>query len=309
LRSIQEALASQSKLFEKYQKSYGEQVEKVLKHSAVKQLKEELSLTDEQIYHSIAEIRHWLIEQQHCNSCPGLEHCNNIYRGHYSSPKCEEGKLYFEWQPCNLHQNYIREERQKRLLRSHLIPNEVLKVTFKNMEKDEGNSEAVRAALLFCRQFPNTKGKGLYFYGEFGVGKTYLMGAIASQLAEQGHSVYFVHAPTFFREIKQSLSDQSFMEKIHELENTDCLILDDIGAENFSPWLRDEVLGPLVQYRTQHEKPTLYTSNLDYDGLRMHLAESSRNQIDELKAFRIAERIRSYTDAYRMYGPNRRRNN
>jgi primosomal protein DnaI len=133
------------------------------------------------------------------------------------------------------------------------------------------------------------------------------MGAIANKLSEQGHSVYFVHVPTFCREIKASISDQSYIGKIAELENVDCLILDDIGAESFSPWLRDEVLGPIIQYRTQNEKPILYTSNLDYDNLRTHLAESSHSQVDELKAYRIAERIRSFTVPYKMYGENRRR--
>jgi len=50
------------------------------------------------------------------------------------------------------------------------------------------------------------------------------------------------------------------------------LILDDIGAESISEWVRDEVLGAILQYRMSENLPTCYTSNFDYELLEQYLA-------------------------------------
>ncbi|MBE3554665.1 MAG: primosomal protein DnaI [Thermicanus sp.] len=306
-RTIGETLKLNPEMVRRVKQSYQERREVLFAHPKVKEWMEKEGISREQALFSLSEILHWVKEEEHCASCPGYDACPNMFRGHRSLPQVENGHLYFLYRPCPLQLQHERAERQKRLFRSHLIPHDMLSVSFKDLEMDEGNGEAIRAAVLFCRQFSERKGRGLYFYGEFGVGKSYLMGAVANRLVEEGYSVYFVHVPTFFREIKQSLADQSFTEKMRELETCDCLILDDIGAENFTPWLRDEVLGPLLQYRIQNEKPILYTSNLSYEKLAEHMASTGKGEMDEMKSLRILERIRSYTDAYLMYGKNRRR--
>lgn len=45
------------------------------------------------------------------------------------------------------------------------------------------------------------------------------------------------------------------------------LVLDDIGAEQHSPWVRDDVLQVILQYRMQENLPTFFTSNLSFDDL------------------------------------------
>lgn len=306
-RPIRDTLKSNPELYKKMQESFQTQVRQCLSHRKVKEFVAKAHISENQLLHSLADVRHWLLESEHCEQCPGLERCPNMYKGHLPSPAYVDGKLYFDYTPCHHYLKFVQEEKQRRLLRSHLVSNQALKVQFEDLEIDEGNKQAIKAAMLFCNRFDQLGGKGLYYYGEFGVGKTYIMGAIATELTHKGKTVYFVHVPTFFREMKQSLADHTFTEKIRELEEVDCLILDDIGAEGISPWLRDEVLGPLVQIRAQLEKPILYTSNLDYDQLYIHLAESNRGELDEMKSLRIMERIRSYTEAYFLYGKNRRR--
>ena len=48
-------------------------------------------------------------------------------------------------------------------------------------------------------------------------------------------------------------------------------MLDDIRAEEVTPWVRDEVIGPLLHYRMVHELPTFFSSNFDYSELEHHL--------------------------------------
>lgn len=116
-----------------------------------------------------------------------------------------------------------------------------------------------------------------------------------------------IYSPDFFREIKDAIQDHSLKDKLQALKDVPVLIFDDIGAENLSAWARDEVLGAILQHRMTERLPTLYTSNYDFEQLEQHLAESSRGDIDRLKAKRIMERIRYYTDAYFVGGKNRRK--
>lgn len=118
--------------------------------------------------------------------------------------------------------------------------------------------------------------KGIYFYGKFGVGKTYLLGAIANRLAERQIPSLLVHTPEFLREMKNSLSDGSFNEKMELLKTVPVLMLDDIGAENMTNWVRDEIIGVILQYRMMERLPTLYSSNYDFSMLEEHFSYSQR---------------------------------
>ena len=46
------------------------------------------------------------------------------------------------------------------------------------------------------------------------------------------------------------------------MREANILMLDDIGAEEVTPWVRDEVIGPLLHYRMVHELPTFLVLTL-----------------------------------------------
>lgn len=247
-------------------------------------------------------------ERRHCASCPGLDRCPNKPQGHRSKPYVDERRqLFFMYEPC---QHYIKRqaiERRKTLFQTLQIPASLSDIRFRDIKRDEHNISAITQALKFVSEFDARRGMGLYVHGPFGVGKTYLMAAIAGHLVDRGRSVFFVHMPALFRELKAGFESERYLEMIRALETVDLLILDDIGAEQLTPWARDEVLLPLLTARTTHLKPILYTSNLPLEGLSEHFSETVRGELDQLKAFRLIERIRSYTEVMMMDGPNRRR--
>ena len=74
-------------------------------------------------------------------------------------------------------------------------------------------------------------------------------------------------------------------------------MIDDIGAEEVTPWVRDEVIGPLLHYRMVQELPTFFSSNLNFEELEHHLS-ITREGAEETKAARIIERIKSLSTPY-----------
>jgi len=148
--------------------------------------------------------------------------------------------------------------------------------------------------------------KGLYLYGSFGVGKTFLLGAVANQLAQNGSSTTMIHFPSYAEEMKQAINTGNVQEKLNAIKNVEILMIDDIGAESLTTWVRDSILGIILQYRMQEQLPTFFTSNQDFAQLEKHLSENTKGDIEELKAKRIMERVKYLAQEVRMDGENRR---
>jgi primosomal protein DnaI len=285
------------------------QIDEVLQHSALKRWwQDHPEWSREDITRSIIKVQQFVKEQDHCEGCQGLQQCNNLLKGHCAELFVYGKVLDLSYSPCSYYNQAEQIENRTRLIKSHQVPKDIMKGTFKDFDKTgDGRIDAFNAVLEFCLGVqPGQNSIGLYLFGSLGVGKSYLLGAACNKLAERGIASYMVYAPDFFREMKGAIAEHKVDEKLQALKEVPVLIFDDIGAENISGWARDEVLGAILQYRVMEKLPTLYTSNYNYDQLEDHLAYSQKGGIEQLKAKRIMERIRHYTDAYFISGSNRR---
>ena len=170
--------------------------------------------------------------------------------------------------------------------------------------------DVLMAALAFIDAYqeqPQEFHKGMYLQGKFGVGKTFLLASIANELAANGFKSTLVHFPSFAVEIKSAIGENNTKQLIDEIKKAPVLMLDDIGAEQLSSWLRDDVLGVILQYRMQEELPTFFSSNLAMAQLESeYLTVNNRGEAEPVKARRIMERIRFLASEYLVEGPNRR---
>src|SRR5690606_34789306 len=239
---------------------------------------------------------------------PGLSGCMNIMKGYEPSLVIESNRIDIHYRPCP--EKILDDERRKtrKLIESFYMPKDILNASFADFSLDsEGRLDAFEFAERFTAEYEQGSSmKGLYLHGEFGVGKSYLLGAIANQLAEKGISSLIVYVPEFLREMKQSLGDQTLNEKLEAVKKADVLMLDDIGAEAMSSWTRDEILGSILQFRMHEQLPTFFTSNFDFNALQHHLTYSQRGEEEQMKAARIMERIKYLSIPIKVDGPNRR---
>lgn len=77
-----------------------------------------------------------------------------------------------------------------------------------------------------------------------------------ASLAVKEYPSLLVYVPEFVRELKNSLADHTLEEKLNMVKSTPILMLDDIGAESMTSWVRDELLGTILQYRMAEAVPT-----------------------------------------------------
>ncbi|PTX63189.1 replicative DNA helicase loader DnaI [Melghirimyces profundicolus] len=284
------------------------ELETVLSHSDIRAFREKHPEVGDDVFRrSLVQLRQMIREREQCRRCPGLDQCPNLVKGHRPELQWYGGYLDLRLTPCEKRIAHEQEKKRKQLIKSHYIPADIIHATFDKMTWDAGRAEAIEAAMDFCDQFADGRPqKGLYLYGPFGVGKSRIAGAMAQYLVQYGVDSLMVYVPDFIREIKESIRDGMIQEKLDTLKKATVLILDDLGAENITPWIRDEILGAILQFRMTEKLPTVITSNLDLNELEDHLSHSEKGGTERVKAKRIMERIRPYVNAFYVEGPNRR---
>jgi primosomal protein DnaI len=263
-------------------------------------------LTNEVVEKNLSKLFEYSSQSKECNKCSDLDHCVNMMKGYQPQLVINRQSIDIEYHRCP--RKVIFDDRQKneKLIQSLYVPRDILQASFADIHL-EGRMDAVDRAVQFLEKYQSgIRIKGLYLHGKFGVGKSYLLGAMANELAEKGISSMIVYFPELVREFKASIGDQTLNSKMEAIKKVPVLMLDDIGAETMSSWLRDEVLGPIMQFRMLENLPTFFTSNFNYGELEHHLTYSQRGEEEKIKARRIMERIRYLTEAVEVGGPNRR---
>lgn len=200
----------------------------------------------------------------------------------------------------------------RRRLKTVHMPKSIREASFDQMSfrnDIDGYNHAYMAAMEFAQDYnPGHFERGLYLYGSFGVGKTYMLGAVANRLAERGIATTIVHFPSLAVELRDSIKKGTLGEQRDAIRRVPVLMLDDLGAGSMSSWVRDDVLGVILEYRMQEELPTFFSSNFSMDELeKNYLTIDAQGGTEPMKAKRIMERIRFLSQEYRMVGTNRRR--
>lgn len=132
-----------------------------------------------------------------------------------------------------------------------------------------------------CRRFIADFGKntgGLLFYGNTGVGKTFLCNCIAKELLDASHTVVYLTAFQLFDILEKYKFNRipeeygSIEEKVHYILDADLLIIDDLGTESTNSFLASQ-LYLCVNERLLKQKATIISTNLSLDDLNRLYSE------------------------------------
>ena len=187
------------------------------------------------------------------------------------------------------------------------LPSSLKNVSFLDVYRDDvARLTVLNRMIKFVNDYPDNR-KGLYLYGDFGVGKSFMVAALAHDLSEKrGVSSTLLHYPSFVIDVKNAIGDGNVKSLVDEIKQAEVLIFDDIGAEQSTPWVRDEVLQVILQYRMQEDLPTFFTSNFSFDDLEKHFSKGKNGNDETWEARRVMERIRYLAEETRLEGENRR---
>lgn len=272
-------------------------------------------VTDEVISLHVSRLYQYVKDYRSCRQCPGLELCPNEMPGHATRLMVDQVReqvhIYDQKVACPKQIVQESDEAVKRRITSFYVDQGSLQRGYDLQEIVRMDGERAAAVGAMVSYINRTKQdglqpKGLYLAGQLGTGKTFLMCYMLYELAKEGLGGVIVYMPDFAEDLKAMFGEpHKLKETIDLLKETDLLVLDDIGAENMNPWLRDHVLGTILNYR-MNRKPTFFTSNYEFEGLEKHFSFTSKDGEDEFKGQRIMDRIRHYVDVVEVHGYNKR---
>src|ERR671916_3362999 len=124
-------------------------------------------------------------------------------------------------------------------------------------------------------------GRGLYFCGPVGVGKTHLAVAVMNEIITKKRvPSLFVTVPELLDNLRGAYNDpgRDIDEWMDSVKNADLLLLDDLGAERANEWVRERIF-VIVNHRYREELPTTFTSNTGPKDLAAQLGERTASRI------------------------------
>ncbi len=240
-----------------------------------------------------------------CDECKGLESCKQAKKGEIITLNYDDIP-YNDVTYCKLYLNKKREDKRINNFVYSDIPKEYKDLNLSNIKILDDNIKGLLIAAIGILE--NKRNKGLYIYGDLGVGKTYMCIALANSLANKDKKVAFLKSNFFINRMRQLIATDTikYEEIIRKVKMSEYLIIDDIGSETVSAYSRDDLLFNILDYRMEHKLITIFTSNLSKSSLLEHYTYD-KDSSSIMRAKRLLERIDILSDDFVLKGENKRR--
>ncbi len=151
-----------------------------------------------------------------------------------------------------------------------------------------------KQAVSQCKDFIHTfdtSFRNLFFYGDTGIGKTFLSNCVAKELLDTGHSVIYFTAFELFHIFEKNVfsKDAAASGDYQNIFNCDLLIIDDLGTELSNSFTTSQLFLCLNE-RILRQKSTIVSTNLNL------------NQLVETYSERTFSRISSNYTMIKLFG-------
>lgn len=266
-----------------------------------KKLCNRLKCDDEILMKYTSKLTDSACELKNCSRCKGLSYCKNVVKGHVYFPTVTKDFIEFSYKSCK----YFKEKKKNNTIFFE-TPKMLMNASLSELITEKERANILKYIKDFLKKKVNGETvKGLYLSGSFGSGKSYILSALLNELSLKGYKCVNINYPLLLNKLKASFSDYNYNDVMEEIMTCDVLLIDDIGAENNSPWSRDEVLGTILQYRMDSDLTTFFTSNFTINELETELSETNKGT-DLIKARRIIERIKYLTVEDKLISKDKR---
>ncbi|MFL7812811.1 MAG: ATP-binding protein [Anaerolineales bacterium] len=129
-----------------------------------------------------------------------------------------------------------------------------------NLDKEE--RKKLESAFKAAQKYAEKPQGWLVLQGGFACGKTHLAAAIANYRSAEGIPPLFIMVPDLMDHLRATFSPDStvsYDRRFDEIKTTPLLVLDDLGTESMTPWVKEK-LYQLFNYRYNAGLPTVITT-------------------------------------------------
>jgi DNA replication protein DnaC len=168
---------------------------------------------------------------------------------------------------------------------SAIIPRKYRDVAFDRPPVTEIDAQIVAATRRFADNIDKhlDAGRGLWFMGPVGTGKTTLAMLVSKAALKAGRSVAIYSLPRLLNEIRDThRAERSHLDLLDRLTAVDLLHIDDVGAERTTDWVLEELYS-IVNARYEDQRSIVITTNiLDREALCEQITERTVSRLTEM---------------------------
>jgi DNA replication protein DnaC len=184
---------------------------------------------------------------------------------------------------CRCRPQIIARRRARNL--SAVIPRRYRDVSFERPPVTDIDPAIVSAVRRYASTIDDQldAGRGLWFMGNPGTGKTTLAMLVSKAALDAGRTVAIYSLPRLLSEIRDVFrADGSFVGLLDRLTEVDLLHIDDLGAEQTTEWVL-EALYSIVNARYEDERSIVLTTNcMDRDELCQQITPRTVSRLTEM---------------------------
>ncbi|MEA2375379.1 MAG: replication protein DnaC [Thermoleophilaceae bacterium] len=187
--------------------------------------------------------------------------------------------------PCECREIRINRASSRRI--GSGIPRRFRGVSFDRKPICDLNPMVIRQVRDYVRDIDANldSGRGFWFFGDIGAGKTSLAMLITQAAIEAGRSAAIYSVPRLLDDIRSTYEDgsgRSYIDLFRRLAAVDLLHLDDLGAEKRTEWVLEQ-LYTIVNERWQEQRAMIVTTNqVDKDKLEEEIGARTVSRLSEM---------------------------
>ena len=228
-----------------------------------------LGMSDDQIRENAPKIYDFSEDIKNCKNCQGLKYCNKEPKFLVTNITYEDGVVDRNLLPCKKYLEQINFKKRFEVIDfgeeflDNYIAKDVSNVNSKS--KKEVLRKYKESALL------KKSNEWIFIKGDMSTGKSFFAATLCVDAARNKafESISFVDVPERFKQLTDLAFQKSpkFVELLDKIKNSEMLVLDDLGNEFRSDFVRDNVFFPILSYRAKNKLFTLITSNYSIEDI------------------------------------------
>ena len=266
--------------FEEDEKLLKEMKEAYLSCPAAVKYIRSLKIPDDLIDQEIVKINDMVMDLNYCKKCPGINACSKATPRLVTKIVYKDGVVSREIVPCKEYLKIVK-FRNQFIVRD--FPDDWLNSELRKIDKTTQRKEVVEKYLSFAK---GESQQWIYIMGEGGTGRTFVAANITLDMAKNEKGpIAFIDAPYRFKEIASKKDNDAFNELLERYQTVPVLVIDDLGNEYKSDFIRESILFPILNARAKAHLFTIITSDFNISDIaKMYLTnKASEPKCEQIK--------------------------